>query len=111
MTRWAACLAMAGLALLAGAGAAAANGETQREVQGRVVAVDAGGGTITVERQFRGKTTRMALQVNPDTRIFHCGGERAGLDGIKAGTPVSVFYEVVGSSEGVVNLLVLERGR
>jgi hypothetical protein len=53
----------------------------------------------------------MALQVNPDTRIFHCGGERAGLDGIKAGTPVSVFYEVVGSSEGVVNLLVLERGR
>jgi hypothetical protein len=110
MSRWAICLAMAGLALVAGAGSAAGNGETQREVQGRVVAVDARG-TITVERQFRGKTTRIALQVNPDTRIFHCGHERAGLDGIKAGALVSVFYEIVGSSEGVVNMLVLERVR
>jgi len=111
MIRWVAGIGAAGLALCLGAGAAAGNGETQREVQARVVAVDVGRGTITVERQFRGKATRLALQVNPETRVFDCGHERVGLERVKTGMLVSVFYEVVGSTEGVVNLLVLERGR
>lgn len=111
MIRWAAGIGAVGLALSLGAGPAAGNGETQREVQARVVAVDAGRGAITVERQFRGKATRLALQVGPETRVFHCGQERAGLERVKTGMLVSVFYEVVGSAEGVVNLLVLERGR
>lgn len=111
MIRWAPGLGAAWLALALAAGPAAGNGETQREVQGRIVAVDSARGTITVERQFRGKTTRMALQAGPETRVFQCGQERAGLELVKAGMLVSVFYEVVGSAEGVANVLVLERDR
>jgi len=109
--RWAGPLAAAGTALVLVAGPAAGNGETQREVQAKVVSVDAGRGTLVVERQFRGKVVRLALQARPDTRVFQCGQERASLDLIKAGMLVSVFYEVVGSTEGVVNLVVLEGGR
>jgi hypothetical protein len=108
---WARALGAAGVAFLLGAGPAAGNGDTQREVQGRVVSVDAGRGSIVVERQFRGKVTRVTLQARPGTRVFDCGEERASLERVKAGMVVSVFYEVVGSTEGVVNLVVLERGR
>lgn len=110
MIWWARTLGAAAVAFLLGAGSAAGNGETQREVQARVVAVDAARGTIVVERQFRGKATRLVLQLKPDTRVFHCGEERASLEQVKTGMLVSVFYEVVGSTEGVANLLVLERG-
>jgi hypothetical protein len=110
MTGRARVIGAAAVALALGAGSAAGNGETQREVQARVVEVDAGRGSMVVERQFRGKATRLVLQVGPGTRVFLCGEERAGLGRVKAGMLVSVFYEVVGT-EGVANLLVLEPDR
>jgi hypothetical protein len=87
-----------------------ANGDTQREVQGRVVAVDAGAGTLVVAREFRGKTTRVTLTAAPTVRVFACADERPSLDRVKPGMVVSAFYEVVGA-EGVVNLVVVEPGR
>jgi hypothetical protein len=89
---------------------AEANSDTQREVQGRVVAVDAGAGTLVVTREFRGKTTRVTLTAAPTVRVFACADERAGLDRVKPGMVVSAFYEVVGT-EGVVNLVVVESSR
>jgi hypothetical protein len=87
-----------------------ANGDTQREVQGRVLAVDAGTGTLVVAREFRGKTTRVPLTASPTVQVFTCEEERASLDRVKPGMVVSAFYEVVGT-EGVVNLVVVESGR
>jgi hypothetical protein len=89
---------------------AEANGDTQREIQGRVVAVDASAGTLVVAREFRGKTTRVTLAAAPTVRVFACADERASLDRVKPGMVVSAFYEVVGT-EGVVNLVVVESGR
>lgn len=100
-----ACFALAALP-----GAALANGATQREIQGRVLSTDARAGTLVVERTFRGKTTRVSLVAPPGVRVFSCSNETQGLDQVKAGAPVSVFYEVAGS-EGVANIIVLEPGR
>jgi hypothetical protein len=84
-----------------------ANGDTQREIQGRVVSVDARAGTVVVAREFRGKTTRVTLKAAPTVRVFACADERAGLDRVRPGMVVSAFYEAVGA-DGVVNLLVVE---
>jgi hypothetical protein len=89
---------------------ALANGDTQREVQGRVVAVDGRARTLVVDRQFRGKTARMTLRAGPGLTVFACGGESTTLDRVKTGAVVSVFYEAVGA-EGVANLVVVEPGR
>jgi len=89
---------------------AEANGDTQREVQGRVVSVDAAAGTLVVAREFRGKTTRVTLKATPTVQVFACADERASLDRVKTGMVVSAFYEVVGA-DGVVNLIVVEPAR
>jgi hypothetical protein len=89
---------------------AEANGVNQREIQGRVESVDAAGGTLVVAREFRGKTTRVALRAAPGMRVFACADERAGLDRVRTGMIVSAFYEVVGA-DGVVNLIVVEPAR
>jgi hypothetical protein len=89
---------------------AEANGDTQREVQGRVVSVDAAAGTLVVAREFRGKTTRVTLKAAPRVQIFACADERASLDRVKTGMVVSAFYEVVGA-DGVANLIVVEPTR
>ncbi|MBI4609241.1 MAG: hypothetical protein HY726_09540 [Candidatus Rokubacteria bacterium] len=101
----AACLVLAVLP-----GAALANGATQREIQGRVLSTDVPAGTLVVEQTFRGKTTRLRLVAPPGVRVFSCGGETQRFDQVKAGAPVSVFYEVAGS-EGVANMIVIEPGR
>jgi hypothetical protein len=109
--RGVALVALAGaVALAASSGPALGNGDVQREIQGRVVAVDARAGTVVIAREFRGKTTRLTLRVIPETSVFACGEERAALDGVKIGAMVSVFYEGLGA-EGVANLVVLERKR
>jgi len=89
---------------------AEANGDTQREVQGRVVSVDDAAGTLVVAREFRGKTTRVTLKAGPTVPVFACADERAGLDRVKTGMVVSAFYEVVGA-DGVANLIVVEPTR
>jgi hypothetical protein len=104
-------LVLAGAAVLAApSGLARGNGDVQREIQGRVVSVDARAATLVVAREFRGKTTQLTLRAGPGTRVFACGEARATLDGIKTGVVVSVFYEVLGT-EGVANLVVVEPGR
>lgn len=89
---------------------AEANGYTQREVQGRVVSVDAAAGTLVVAQEFRGKTTRVTLKAAPTVEVFACADERAGLERVKTGMVVSAFYEVVGA-DGVANLIVVEPTR
>ena len=89
---------------------AEANGDIQREVQGRVVSVDVAAGTLVVTREFRGKTTRVTLKATPTVQVFACADERAGLDRVKTGMVVSAFYEVVGA-DGVANLIVVEPTR
>jgi hypothetical protein len=89
---------------------AEANGDAQREVQGRVVSVDPATGVLVVAREFRGKTTRVTLRTAPSLQVFACADEATGLDRVKAGMLVSAFYEVVGT-DGVVNLLVVEPSR
>jgi hypothetical protein len=91
-------------------GGAGANGVNQREIQGRVESVDAVAGTVVVASEFRGKTTRVTLRAAPKVRIFDCAAERTGLDQVRKGMTVSVFYEVVGA-DGVVNLIVVEPSR
>lgn len=98
------------LAVLSPPDVARANGDTQREIQGRVVAADPATGTLVVERAFRGKTARITLVASKDVRVFACAGETAGLDRVKRGATISVFYEVAGV-EGVANMIVLEPGR
>ena len=98
------------LALGASSGPALGNGDVQREIEGRVVSVDARAGTVVGAREFRGKTTRLRLRLSPATTVFACENERVALDGIKDGVTVSVFYEVLGS-EGVANLVVVEPRR
>ncbi|PWU24951.1 MAG: hypothetical protein C5B48_03765 [Candidatus Rokuibacteriota bacterium] len=102
---------MAGtLALAASSGRALGNGDVQREIQGRVISVNPGSGTLVVARELRGKTTQLRLRMGPGTTVFACGGAAPTLDGVKPGGTVSVFYEVLGS-EGVANLVVVEPGR
>ena len=88
---------------------AGANGVTQREIRGRVVSVDAGGGTLVVAREFRGKTTRVTLKAAPALRVLSCADAPSTLERVKKGMTVSAFYEVVGA-DGVVNLIVVEPG-
>jgi hypothetical protein len=99
-----------GLALGGAISPALGNGDTQREIQGRVVAVDRPAGTLVVAREFRGKTARVTLRAGPGLTVFACGDDRATLDRVKAGMIVSVFYEVLGA-EGVANLVVVEPTR
>jgi hypothetical protein len=82
----------------------------QRDVHGRVASVDAGSGRLVVIREFRGRTAPVALRAQPGTRIFSCGAESMGLDRVKRGMMVSVFYEVVGP-DGIANLIVIEAPR
>ncbi|PYN68543.1 MAG: hypothetical protein DMD93_10325 [Candidatus Rokuibacteriota bacterium] len=105
-------LAAALVAGLVGAapGTTSANGETQREIQGRVVSVDADARTLVVAREFRGQTRQVTLKAAPSTRVFTCAEDRAGLGHVRAGMVVSAFYEVVGV-DGVVNLIVIERAQ
>ncbi len=98
------------VAALGPAGGVLANGEVQREIQGRVVSLDARAGRLVVEREFRGKTTRLAMRVAPAAAVYACGEERPTLDRVKPGMLVSVFYEVLGA-EGVANLVVVEPAR
>ena len=99
-----------GLALtiaLAAASAISANGPVQREIAGRVVAVDARAGTFVVERDLRGKVWRLILQAAPATPIFTCHGVGATLGELRPGDLVSVYYEPMGR-EGLANLVVIE---
>ncbi len=98
------------LAVLSAPEGARANGLVQREIEGRVESVDAGTGALVIVREFRGRATRITLRAPPGVRIFSCGGEGAGLDRVKRGMVVSVFYEVVGN-DGVANLVVIETAR
>lgn len=88
---------------------AAANGVNQRELNGRVVSVDAAAGTLVVATQFRGKTSQVTLKAAPALRVFSCTEARSTLERVKPGATVSAFYEVVGA-DGVVNLIVIEPG-
>jgi hypothetical protein len=97
--------------ILGGArGLALGNGDKQREIEGRVISVDASARTLVVAREFRGKTARLTLRAGPGLTVFACGDESATLEGVKAGMVVSVFYEAVGS-DGVANLVVIEPAR
>lgn len=100
-----------GLALtiaLAAATEIAANGrEVQREIAGRVVAVDARAGTFVVERDLRGKVWRLTLRAAPATAIFTCQQAGATLGELRPGDMVSVYYEPMGR-EGLANLVVIE---
>ncbi|MGH7389741.1 MAG: hypothetical protein ACREM3_09830 [Candidatus Rokuibacteriota bacterium] len=91
-------------------GPALGNGDVQREIQGRVVSVDARARTLVVAREFRGKTARLTLRAGSGLTVFGCGGESATLERVKAGMVVSVFYEALGA-EGVTNLVVVEPAR
>lgn len=100
---------IAALVSLALAGDADANGrEVQREVVARVVSVDAEQGTLVVERELRGKVWRLTLAIKAATPIFDCMPEKGTLAALRAGDPVSVYYEPMGR-EGLANLVVVER--
>jgi hypothetical protein len=97
----------AALACVAVAGDAGANGRAvQRDVVGRVVAVDATRGTLVVEREFRGRRYRLTLRARPDTPTFACADDRASLDELQAGDPVSVYFEPMGRG-ALANLVVV----
>lgn len=98
------------LALAGASGPTLGNGDVQREIQGRVVSIDASARTLVVAREFRGKTTRLALRAGSGLTVFACGDESATLDRVQPGVAVSVFYEVLGA-EGVANLVVIEPAR
>jgi len=91
-------------------GPALGNGDVQREIEGRVISVDAGARTLVVAREFRGKTARLTLRAGSGLTVFACGDESATLDRVKTGMVVSVFYEAVGA-DGVANLIVIEPAR
>ena len=86
------------------------NGDVQREIEGRVISVDAGARTLVVAREFRGKTVRLTLRAGSGLTVFACGDESATLERVKTGMVVSVFYEAVGA-DGVANLVVIEPSR
>lgn len=90
------------------AGEVSANGrEVQREIIGRVVAVDVRAGTVVVERELRGRVWRLTLRVPPAIPIFNCSEVAATLAEVRRGDPVSVYYEPMGR-EGLANLVVVE---
>ena len=83
------------------------NGDVQREIQARVVAVDHQAGSFEIERQFRGQTWRFTLKLTPTTLIYSCGEKVPTLVELQAGDLVSVYYQPIGR-EGVVTLVVIE---
>jgi hypothetical protein len=83
------------------------NGDTYRELQARVVAVNQQAGSFEIERQFRGKTWRVTLKLTPETLVFGCLDNEAALAALQAGDVVSVYYQPIGR-EGVVTLVVIE---
>jgi hypothetical protein len=83
------------------------NGDTYRELQARVVAVDQQAGSLEIERQFRGKTWRVSLKLTPETLVFGCAEKEATPAALHAGDVVSVYYQPIGR-EGVVTLVVIE---
>lgn len=90
------------------AGDVAANGRAvQREVIGRIVAIDARDGTLVVEREFRGQRYRLTLRTKGDTPAFECSAERVSLDRIRSGDAVSVYYEPMGRG-ALANLVIVE---
>ncbi|MBM3219710.1 MAG: hypothetical protein FJZ38_13735 [Candidatus Rokubacteria bacterium] len=102
---------LAALAIMcASATDADANGAVQREVEGRVESFDAVSGRMVIVREFRGRTWRVEVTAGPASTIFACSGERVDVDRLRAGTPLGVFYEVVGS-EGIANLIMTEPER
>lgn len=101
---------LAALSIACAPGAVGANGAVQREIQGRVESVDVASGHLVVVREFRGRTWRVELTAAPGSKVYTCTDERAGLDRLQVGMPLSVFYEVVGS-EGIANVIVIEPGR
>jgi hypothetical protein len=98
---------LASLVVLVGVARVAGNGEVQRELLARVVAVDQQAGSFEIERQFRGKTWRLTLKLTPETLIFNCTQKEATLAELHAGDLVSVYYAPIGR-EGVVTLVVIE---
>jgi hypothetical protein len=93
---------------LAVAGDALANGKAvQREIVGQIVAVDARQGTIVVERELRGRRYRLTLRARADTPTFVCTAEGASLAAVRAGDPVSVYYEPMGRG-ALANLVIVE---
>lgn len=100
-------LMAAALAMIVAGGVAANGREVQREILARVVAVDAGAGTLVVERELRGKEWRLTLRIAPATPIFACSPPPATLAELRTGDAVSVYYEPVGR-EGLANLVVVE---
>ena len=63
---------LAWLVVLVGISRVDGNGDTYRELQARVVAVDQQAGSLEIERQFRGKTWRVSLKLTPETLVFGC---------------------------------------
>lgn len=99
----------AALLSVALAGDVAANGRVvQREVVGRVVAIDARQGTLVVERELRGQRYRVTLRTRKDTPAFQCSAERASVDTVRTGDAVSVYYEPMGRG-ALANLVIVER--
>jgi hypothetical protein len=89
---------------------ASANGAVQREIEGRVESFDAASGRMVIVREFRGRTWRVEVTAGSASTVYACSTEHVGLDRLQAGTPLGVFYEVVGS-EGIANLIMTEPGR
>ena len=100
-------LLLACLVLLLGVSRVAGNGDIQREIQARVIAVDPQSGSFEIERQFRGKVWRLTLKATPETLIFTCSATDATLAALRAGDEVTVYYEPIGR-EGIVTLVVIE---
>jgi hypothetical protein len=98
------------MALPGASSPALGNGDVQREIEGRVISVDAGARTLVVAREFRGKTARLTLRAGSGLTVFACGAESATFERVKTGMVVSVFYEAVGV-DGVANLVVIEPAR
>lgn len=101
--------ALAAIAVsVAVAGDVAANGAAvQRELVGRVVSFDPQRGTLIVDREVRGEKYRLLLRTKPETPAFQCAADRASLDGVKPGDPVSVYYEPMGRG-ALANLVIVE---
>jgi hypothetical protein len=98
------------LSILSARDGVRANGLVQREIHGRVASVDANAGRLVVLREDRGRTMRISLTTEPGAGVLSCGEDGVGLDQVKRGMVVRVFYEAVGP-EGVANLIAIERGR
>src|SRR5947199_178282 len=104
------------------------NGDVQREIEGRVISVDAGARTLVVAREFRGKTVRLTLraggllvlvdsqrggrlrlEVNRETEVLVCRSG-AALDALGPGGLVRVKYvDRAGAEPQAQSILLLRR--